>query len=385
LDYIFTLYNNNDDDDSNNENSSSICSSSSNTHTNTTITMPTTNTVDPSRPRPRTTTTTTAAAATQQQQQQPSLTSIEPTRNLVAYGTDLLRQQQQQAQFAPPATTTPSISSKKVDKVLIDFLQYYASIPQWVNVQQIKRGQDILVQYLPAIGATLYYRSLVPGFSLPKIAAVLLSTAHLAPPASSQQVQQRILDTGAFIAAISHFSKSKQQSSTATGTWNSSSCSTATTISLLEPYSDIWQAVLQVRVLHAKVRYALLNRQRQRSRSNSTSTRSNRPTTKEWDTKLYGIPINQEDMSVTLLAFSYNSLLGIEFILGAPLCKDDQLAYLHYWRYVGWLLGIETTENDLKYQSTLVTPITTSANSINGTSTTTTSSSSVFRYRPLDP
>jgi hypothetical protein len=88
-------------------------------------------------------------------------------------------------------------------------------------------------------------------------------------------------------------------------------------------------------------------------------------------------------MSVTLLAFSYNSLLGIEFILGAPLCKDDQLAYFHFWRYVGWLLGMETTENDFEYQSTLVTPITTSANSTNGT--TTTSSSSDFRYRPLDP
>jgi hypothetical protein len=329
--YIFKLYNNNDDDDINNENSSSICSSSSNTHTNTTITMPTTNTVDPSRPR---NTTTAAAAQQQQQQQQRPLTSIEPKWNLIAYGLDLLRQrqrqqqqQQQQAQFAPPTTTTPSISSKKADKLSIDFLQYYASIPQWVNVQQIQRGQDILVQYLPAIGATLYYRSRIPGFSLPKIAAVLLSTAYLAPPASSQQVQQRLLDTGAFIAAISHYSKSKQQSSfTGTGTCNSSSCSTATTISLLEPYSDIWQTVLQVRVLHAKVRYALLNRQRQRSRSNGTSTRSNRPTTKEWDTKLYGIPINQEDMSVTLLAFSFNSLLGIEFIFGAPLCKDDQLA-----------------------------------------------------------
>jgi hypothetical protein len=48
---------------------------------------------------------------------------------------------------------------------------------------------------------------------------------------------------------------------------------------------------------------------------------------------------------------------------------------------------METTENDFEYQSTLVTPIMTSANSTNGTTTTSSSSSSSsdFRYRPLDP
>jgi ER-bound oxygenase mpaB/B'/Rubber oxygenase, catalytic domain len=253
----------------------------------------------------------------------PIRNSIEPTRNLIGYGIELMHQRQQQKQIDHNDSTLNSYS--EADNALIEFLQYYAKVPEWVNPKQIARGQEILTTYLPAIGATLYYRSLVPGFSIPKIAAVLLSTGYLAPPASQSQVQNRLLDTGAFIAAISALVVE------APNTIRSD-----TSTPLLEPYSEIWQTILQVRVLHAKVRYALLKRDN----------------TKRWNINEFGIPINQEDLAATLLAFSYNTLLGIEFILGCPISTSDQLDYLHFWRYVGWLLGIETI-HDTAYIATL--------------------------------
>jgi len=71
----------------------------------------------------------------------------------------------------------------------------------------------------------------------------------------------------------------------------------------------------------------------------------------EWDINEYGIPINQEDMAATLLAFSVNVIDGIAFVAGRPLSINEQLDYLALWRYLGWLLGIESQENNHDLQS----------------------------------
>lgn len=63
-------------------------------------------------------------------------------------------------------------------------------------------------------------------------------------------------------------------------------------------------------------------------------------------------------MGATLLAFSYNVLVGIELIGGAPLPQEQQDDYLALWRYIGWLLGVDSTTLDpcrdtVSIQSTL--------------------------------
>lgn len=95
----------------------------------------------------------------------------------------------------------------------------------------------------------------------------------------------------------------------------------------LRPWHAGWAACLRVRALHAKVRRRLL-----------------RPAN-EWDVAAWGVPVNQEDTAVTLLAFSYVVLTGIEMILGKPLPEADQLAYLHLWRYIGFLMGLDEAHN----------------------------------------
>ena len=57
------------------------------------------------------------------------------------------------------------------------------------------------------------------------------------------------------------------------------------------------------------------------------------------------VPINQEDMAVTLLAFSYNVLVGVEAIRGAELPSGEQEAFLHLWRYMGHLMGVAEEHN----------------------------------------
>ena len=54
--------------------------------------------------------------------------------------------------------------------------------PEWVDWDKIARGQQIFVRYAPACGMSLYYVSLVGGFSAPLITRVLRCTGCVAHP-----------------------------------------------------------------------------------------------------------------------------------------------------------------------------------------------------------
>ncbi|SNS14620.1 hypothetical protein SAMN06295967_10456 [Belliella buryatensis] len=59
---------------------------------------------------------------------------------------------------------------------------------------------------------------------------------------------------------------------------------------------------------------------------------------KDWNTA-WGLPINQEDMIGTNLAFSLMVIRGLEKINKFP-GKDTLEAVLHYWKIVGYFMGI---------------------------------------------
>ena len=220
---------------------------------------------------------------------------------------DLIERAAAASAQAGNAASCPS-SSKASDQALARFYQRYSTPPPWVDPASLARGQQVFLAYAPAMALSLYYRSLVPGFgAIPKIAAVLQATAYLAPPASPRQVQKRLMDTGAFLAAV-----------------------TALPVQELLPGGEAWKATLQVRILHAKVRRALLQRKG----------------SKCWNVEQLGVPINQEDMAATLMAFGPNTLVGCEIVSGRPLPVQERLDYLHLWRYVGWLMGVEIYDGD---------------------------------------
>jgi hypothetical protein len=91
-----------------------------------------------------------------------------------------------------------------------------------------------------------------------------------------------------------------------------------------------WKTALHVRFLHAKVRFDILNRQGKN----------------KWNTDKFGVPINQEDMAATTLAFSTNVLIGVDLIAGISISDQERVDYMALWRYIGWLLGVETAESD---------------------------------------
>lgn len=92
---------------------------------------------------------------------------------------------------------------------------------------------------------------------------------------------------------------------------------------------DGFHAVKQVRLRHALARYYLLKIPEIQ--------------------KLSEIPLNQEDMAGTNLAFSYVALKAMPKI-GVNFSKETQNDYLHFWSVIGVLLGLEQklVPSDLK-------------------------------------
>ena len=217
-------------------------------------------------------------------------------------------------------------SASPARRALADFYNRYSTPPSFVDWEQLQRGIDIFITYAPAAGTSLYYRSLVGGFSIPKITQVLFATRYLAPPSPPEKVKERLMDTGGFLAACF-----------APVPGNNEDATTRTLpAAAIRPGGPGWAAALRVRHLHARVRRSILQSK-----------------TLDWDTEEFGIPINQEDMSATVLAFSVNVLVGIEFIGGRALSEDDQKDYLALWRYLSWLLGVEINENGTMRKSNL--------------------------------
>jgi hypothetical protein len=76
------------------------------------------------------------------------------------------------SQHGCPLKAGDDIFSKRyIDHVqnrIVEFCRYYETLPEWVNVEQLERGQQVFLRFIPAIGLSLYCRSFVAGFSIPK-------------------------------------------------------------------------------------------------------------------------------------------------------------------------------------------------------------------------
>ena len=105
-----------------------------------------------------------------------------------------------------------------------------------------------------------------------------------------------------------------------------------------------FKATIHVRMIHTLVRRNLKSR-------------------KEWQADQWGLPINQIDMAATNLAFCSLLLLGLRG-LGIFPSQRESSAVMHFWKYLGWLMGVDEawlvdSELDglvLLYQTTFTQP-----------------------------
>lgn len=88
-----------------------------------------------------------------------------------------------------------------------------------------------------------------------------------------------------------------------------------------ERFSQGFTSTIFVRFIHSLVRHQLKK-------------------SEKWDAETWGFPINQYDQAMTNIAFSGVVLLGIR-ALGIFPTQQEVESFLHFWKYAGWLMGVE--------------------------------------------
>ena len=89
----------------------------------------------------------------------------------------------------------------------------------------------------------------------------------------------------------------------------------------LERHAPGFTSTLRVRMMHAMVRAGMTRRP-------------------DWDFEDWDYPVNQSTMAGTLMLFSLGNVLGSQ-ALGVQFSRKDKDALYHFWRYVGFLLGLD--------------------------------------------
>lgn len=89
----------------------------------------------------------------------------------------------------------------------------------------------------------------------------------------------------------------------------------------MERFAPGFTSTLRVRLMHAMVRAGM----------------SRRP---DWDFEDWDQPVNQSTMAGTLMLFSLGNVVGSQ-ALGVQFSREDKDALYHFWRYVGFLLGVD--------------------------------------------
>lgn len=185
---------------------------------------------------------------------------------------------------------------EKLDNESHQFLDKASKLPSWADPELIKKGEAFFCLHGPEIGMVLLMKSLPATYCCWKGAEVVHATGRMTDHSGNlKPFTRRLMETSKFILNV---------------------CS----IDGLSENGKGVQSAVKVRTLHAFVRNFLHD--------------------KKWDTEKYQEPINQEDYCGTMLSFSVFVIEGLERF-GIRISEEEKNAYLHLWRVVGHLVGVE--------------------------------------------
>ncbi len=167
------------------------------------------------------------------------------------------------------------------------------SPPPWFDRDRVARAGRLLFRAGPLGGVVLGARSLVSGYCSPAGNKPLVLTGRLTGPGQSQ----RLAETGAFVNAV---------------------CLPGG----LEAGAMGFVTAVRVRRMHAVVRRLAARDPR-------------------WDAAAWASPVNQHDLAATSLLFSQVFVDGLR-ALGVAVSEREAEDWLHLWRVVSDLMGVET-------------------------------------------
>jgi hypothetical protein len=172
-----------------------------------------------------------------------------------------------------------------------DYFEKTSILPIWANADLLKRGSMFFDKHAENIILMLSFLSLPYCYANANGAKVLSTSQRI-----GNQTKKRLYETAQYIFEVS---KSNAFDKSGEG----------------------FVSIQKVRLMHATIRYYI-------RKSGS------------WDVNTFGEPVNQEDLAMTHLSFSFVVLQGLRKI-GVSISKAEAEAYLHLWKVISYLMGVD--------------------------------------------
>ncbi|KAJ9649441.1 hypothetical protein H2199_000216 [Coniosporium tulheliwenetii] len=186
------------------------------------------------------------------------------------------------------------------DEKLGELWREVNTIPDWVDWDQIARGQDVFYRYGGANITGLAYQSLLGGMGAARVVETLARTGGF----STKVARRRLFETTQHILQCTKSLESIQQGGAG------------------------FASSIRVRLLHAAVRLRIMTLAKQRPGYYKVE---------EW-----GIPINDLDSVATIGTFSATLIWLSLPRQGIFLRQQEIVDYIALWRYIGYLVGCPT-------------------------------------------
>lgn len=184
--------------------------------------------------------------------------------------------------------------------ILFDYFESTKQLPPWADPALILKGEEVFAKWGPEIFMLLNVSSLPLCYTCANGAQVLYDTGRLLTHNENiDPLARRLMETAQMV------------------------------VNVMSPggLAEGGQGIVttqKIRLIHASIRYYI------KQRKDALA----------WDSKEFGAPINQEDLAGTLMSFGPVILSGLKQ-LNIALTSDEKKAYMHCWKVVGYLMGIE--------------------------------------------
>ena len=175
------------------------------------------------------------------------------------------------------------------------YLLETSQLPTWADVDKLKLASDVFDTFGIPIVFMLFGASLPVLYAAHPGAEILTATTRM-----TEQLPRRIVETAQFVMNVT----------------------------APNAFSDTGRGIRstqKVRLMHATIRHFI---------------RNSAEWGKLWNNDHYGMPINQSDLVATMLSFS-SVVITCTKRTGIELTDEQIEAYLHLWKVVGYILGIQ--------------------------------------------
>lgn len=172
-----------------------------------------------------------------------------------------------------------------------DYFTQTSVLPPWADAALMEKGSLFFDKHAENIILMLSFLSLPYCYANAKGAKVLSASQRI-----GHQTKKRLYETAQYIFDVA-------------------------TSNAFDAKGAAFISIQKVRLMHATIRHYI--------RKSGT-----------WDTATFGEPVNQEDLLMTHLSFSFVVLQGLRKI-GISIAKEEAKAYLHLWKVISYLMGVE--------------------------------------------